>query len=287
MSIETWVLDHPEHGLIEVRTGFDADFRKLDPQWPGEPGTEKTGVRPDVDASLPARVRARMHNPPMRMEVVVGGRVQHQYEGVESGRFALYGEGPRDTLSPALSIGVDRQKPHVKIAANAFKDVLAIEYREGSTVVEFDPPAGSRGEKRRDTMASSSLKRTLIPMAEGLGKGGWALAVLFLGPLVGRFIAWLTSFLPDWEMPEIMLPQTDLPIPQLPKTTLPTPDIPFPDINLPELPDWVALVAEYSKVWVPVVIGIVVGIAALRNHKRSEAEKAKWNAPEADRPSDR
>lgn len=282
MSLETWVLDHPEHGLIEVRTGFDTDFAQLDPTWPGEPEAKKAGVRPAVDASLPQRARARMHNPPMRMQVVVGGDVQHQYDGVESGRFPLFGNGPKGSLEPTVSLGVDRQKPHLKITANAFKDILSIEYREGQTVVEFDPPAGSRGEKRRDTMASSSVKRTLIPMAEGLGKGGWALAVVLLGPLVGRFFAWLARFLPDWELPEITLPHADLPVPQLPRTTLPTPDIPFPAINLPELPEWVALLAEYSKIWVPVVVGIVVGIVALRNHKRSEAEKAKWNAPTSD-----
>lgn len=282
MSIETWVLDHPERGRIEVRTGFDSDFLELDPSWPGEPDAEKVGTRPSVDASLRARARARMHNPPMRMEFLVDGEIQQQYDAVESGRFPLYGTGAKDSLSPTVSLGVDRQKPHVKITANAFKDILAIEYREGSVVVEFDPPAGSRGEKRRDTMESSSVKRTLIPMAEGLGKGGWALAVVLLGPLVGRFISWLLSFLPDWQLPDISLPHVDLPVPTLPQTTLPTPSIPFPDIDLPQLPEWVGLLAEYSKVWIPIVIGIVVGIVALRNHKRSEAEKAKWEAPRGD-----
>lgn len=282
MTIETWVLDHPEHGSIEVRTGFDSDFLALDPSWPGEADEDKVGVRPAIDASLPARARARMHNPPMRMEFLVDGAVQHQYNAVESGRFPLYGSGADSSLSPAVSVGVNREQPHLKITANAFKDILAIEYREGSTVVEFDPPAGSRGEKRRDAMASSSVKRTFIPVAEGVGKGGWALAVVFLGPLVSRFIRWLVSLLPDWQLPDVSLPHADLPVPELPQTTLPTPTIPFPDITLPQLPEWVGWLAEYSKVWVPVVIGIAVGIIALRNHKRSEAEKAKWNAPRSE-----
>ena len=38
---------------------------------------------------------------------------------------------------------------------------------------------------------------------------------------------------------------------------------------------------EYSKIWVPVVLGIVVGIVALRNHKRSEKEKAAWQNSQA------
>ncbi|MEH0146189.1 hypothetical protein V6D40_00715 [Corynebacterium sp. Q4381] len=287
MTIETWVLDHPEHGRIEVRAGFDSDFLALDPSWPGMTDAGKVGVRPDADASLSARARARMQNPPMRMEFLVDAAVQQQYDAVESGRFPLYGEGAKETLSPTISLGVDREKPHLKITANAFKDILAIDYREGSTVVEFDPPAGSRGAKRRDTMASSSLKRTLIPIAEGLGKGGWALAVVLLGPLVGRLLNWLLGFLPDWQLPDITLPHADLPVPKLPQTALPTPNIPFPEITLPQLPEWVGWLAEYSKVWVPVVIGIVVGIVALRNHKRSEAEKARWNAPRGEAPEER
>lgn len=280
--MEIWTLDHPELGRIEVRIGNDLDFLDIDPDWPGElperlakqPGTI---TRVPADGSLPARVKALRNKAPTRVQVLVDATVQHQYDSLESGRIPLYGKGPQPTLSPMVSLGVDRAKPHLKILANQFKEVLSIEFREGSTIVEFDPPAGSRGERRRNAMQSSDLKRTLIPMAEGLGKGGWALIILLLGPLVGRLLAWLEQFLPDWELPRFTLPHVDLPVPHLPQVELPLPrlpEIPFPDI--PDMPYWVEWLAEYSKIWVPVVLGVVFGILALRNHRRSEAQKAEW-----------
>ena len=116
-------------------------------------------------------------------------------------------------------------------------------------------------------------------MAEGLGKGGWALAVLVLGPIVSRFISWLLGFVPDWDLPDLpdwQLPHMDLPVPSLPDFNLPLPDIDLPELNLPEMPEWALWLLEYSKIWVPVVVGIVIGVVALRNHRRSEREKAAW-----------
>ena len=57
---------------------------------------------------------------------------------------------------------------------------------------------------------------------------------------------------------------------------MPLPDINWPDLDLPEVPEWVLWLLEYSKIWVPVVVGIVIGVVALRNHRRSEREKAAW-----------
>lgn len=280
--METWTLNHPEHGLIEIRVGNDLDFAEVDPAWPGEL-PERLASNPEAITrmppygSLPERVKALRSKAPTRVQVLVDGHLQHQYSDLESGRIPLFGTGAGEALEPMMSLGVNRSKPHLKLTANAFKELLAVEFREGTTVVEFDPPSGSRGEKRRDAMESSDLKRTLIPMAEGLGKGGWALAVLLLGPLVGRIFAWLAQFLPDWRLPEFTPPKLDLPLPDLPQLTLPTPSlpsVPFPD--LPAMPEWVQWLAEYSKIWVPVVIGIVFGILALRNHRRSEAKKRRW-----------
>lgn len=57
---------------------------------------------------------------------------------------------------------------------------------------------------------------------------------------------------------------------------LPLPHIDVPSPALPEVPEWVLWLVEYSKIWVPVVIGVAVGALALRNHRRSEKEKAAW-----------
>ena len=285
--METWSLAHPSHGLIEIRTGFDREFRAEDPAWPGElpdrfADRPDAGEHPGGGASLSARVKSRWSNPPVRAEVRVGGAVQNQYMDLESGRIPLFGPGPKPELKPMVGIGVDRAKPHLKLTVSPFRELLHVELREGPSVVEFDPPAGSRGERRRETMESSDLKRTLIPIAEGVGKGGWALAILVLGPLVGRLLSWLASFLPDWQLPEWHPPHVDLPVPQLPHVDLPLPGWAPPSIPLPEIPDWVAFLAEYSKIWVPVVVGVAAGIIALRNHRKSEDAKSQWQHRGAD-----
>lgn len=279
--METWVLNHPEYGPIEVRSGFDKDFRALDPDWPGEL-PEKFADQPGAGTRAPAsakpwqRLSEFRQNPPLRLQVLVDGAVQHQYSSLEQGstRIPLFGHLKPDALETFVGLGVDRSKPHLRLQVNYFKDILQIEFREGDSIVEFDPPAGSKGERRRDMMQSSPVKRAVIPMAEGLGKAGWAIAVIVLGPLVGKFFNWLAQFLPDWEIPEFTLPHVDLPVPELPKVTLPTPNIDLP--SLPELPEWVQVAMEYSKIWVPIVIGIAVGLIALRNYRKSEAEKEQW-----------
>ena len=282
--METWSLNHPKYGLIEVRVGFDRDFAAEDPSWPGEE-TEKGGTLATDENTFRERLKLWSSNPSERMEVRVDGTVQHRYNDVESTRLPLFGAGAdRDELEAPIGIGVDRSKPHLKLRASGLDELLSVEFREGDTVVEFDPPKGSRGAKRRRTMESSSVKRTLIPMAEGLGKGGWALAVLILGPVITRIIERLLDYLPDWDLPDwdlpdITLPHMDLPVPDLPE--IPWPDINFPNFDLPDLPEWVLVAMEYSKIWVPVVVGIAVGIVALRNHKKSEQQKAAWDEPEA------
>ena len=56
-NMETWVLDHPEYGRIEVRSGFDKDFRALDPAWPGEL-PERFAENPDAgQVSVPRTMR--------------------------------------------------------------------------------------------------------------------------------------------------------------------------------------------------------------------------------------
>ena len=283
--METWRLDHPEYGLIEVRVGFDRDFAAEDPSWPGDE-QDKGGTLASADSSLLQRVNLWAGNPTERMEVRVAGEVQHRYNDVNSARLPLFGSGPKQELESPVGLGTNRQKPHLKIRASGLDELLSVEFREGATVVEFDPPAGSRGARRRETMESSELKRTLFPMAEGLGKGGWALAVLVLGPLVSRLLDWLLGLLPDWDFPDWDLPDwqrphMDLPVPDLPSLDLPLPAIDWPDLNLPDVPEWALWLAEYSKIWVPVVVGIVLGVVALRNHKRSEQEKAAWQNSQA------
>lgn len=273
--MQTWSLDHPQYGFIEVRVGFDRDFAAEEPDWPGDE-TEKEGALATAESSLRERIKLWADNPSERMEIRVGGVVQHRYNDVASARLPLFGEGDHNTLETPTGLGTDRNKPHLKLLASGLDELLSVEFREGPTVVEFDPPSGSRGARRREMMESSELRRALIPMAEGLGKGGWALTILILGPLVSRLLGWLAQLLPEWELPHI-----DLPVPDLPQMRLPLPHIDVPSPALPEAPEWVLWLAEYSKIWMPVVIGVVVGVLALRNHRRSEKEKAAWQHNQA------
>lgn len=271
--MEVWRLNHPERGPITVERGYDAEFVALYPDWPATPEDAAREFRTTpATASIRERLEDVRANPPARLQVSVGPRVVARYSVISSGRIPL--TSPKTTMRSTYGVS-DRATPHLVIQANFFDELLSIEYREGPTVVEFDPPEGSRGHKRRTQMESSAVKRVAYPLAQGLGKGGWALAVLVFGPLVSRFFDWLLQFVPDFE---ITLPSIHIPVPSLPQIYLPTPTIEWPEINLPEAPAWLVFLMEYSRIWVPIVIGLVIGIVAVRNHRKSEREKQRWHS---------
>lgn len=275
--MEKWALNHPELGLIELEVGYDSEFLELDPTWPEKPedGEEITLVT--AESRMKERFSALLTNPSVRARILLNGKVLHRLRTISSARYLLKDSVEEDKLT-AENAGLDRAKPHLKVTSNLFNDVLEVEFRQGSDIVLFDPPAGSRGEKRREAMESSTLKRVGFPILAGLGKGGWAIAVIILAPLVSRFVKWLLSYLPDFDitLPSLpTFPQIELPTPSLPQIQLPTPNINI-DINLPELPAWVEPLLDYSKIWVPILIGIVVGLLALRNYKKSEETKRAW-----------
>lgn len=283
--METWTLEHPTHGRITVECGFDAEFIERYPDWPAErdeeTGEVAAGTPLPVDAGAKERLLTFVSNPPVRLQVSVGGQVRRRLRGVQSGKIPLSKKLGSD-LEPAGNLTVMPGKAYVKIYANFFDELKAVEFREGKQVVEFTPPPGSRGEKRAREMEESSFKRVLYPMLGGLGKSGWAIAVIVLGPLVSRLIGWLLDQLPDWELPDWQLPAIALPVPNLPDITLPVPawpdwDIPFPDLTIPA---WLEFLLEYTKVWVPLVIAVVLGVMAVRNHRKSEAEKRRWESGE-------
>lgn len=291
--METWSLNHPELGLIEVERGYDSEFAQLYPDWPqknktkAESGAKQETTGPDFieagpDAKLPERIKRFASNPSVRLQLKVNGEVRAHYATVSTGRIALEKAADLGTLASTYAL-VNRNKPHVYIQASVLNDILNVEYRQGSQVVEFAAPPGSRGEKRRKEMEDSGFKRVAYPLVAGLGKGGWALAVVILGPLLGRLIKWILSFFPDWNL---RLPSFDINFPALPQIHLPVPDWPplpsLPHFDIPQLPEWVLFLLDYSKIWVPILIGLVIGILAIRNHRKSEQEKAKWRgAPSA------
>lgn len=262
--MEIWTFHHPEQGTIEVERGTDDEFRERYPSWPAAPTSAG-------DEDMGNALRTKRGKQPIRLQVTVNGVVRRRLRSVPTGRVPLQ-RHVGEKLSSVSSATVQRDKPHLHIQSNWRQDLLTVDYREGSDIVEFDPPPGSRGESRKKAMESSSVKRVAIPLATGLGKAGWAIAVIVLGPLIGRLLSWLLSFLPDWDVPPP--PQIPLPVPQLPQISLPVPA--WPSISVPGLPEWVLFLLEYSKVWIPIVIGIAFGIVALRNHRRSERKKQQW-----------
>ena len=275
--MEKWALNHPELGLIELEVGYDSEFLEIDPTWPESPEEDEDITPVTADSGIKERFAALMTNPSIRARILLNGQVLHRLSSINSARYALKDSVEEGKLT-AENVGLNRAEPHLKVTSNLFKDVLEVEFRQGSEIALFDPPAGSRGEKRREAMESSTLKRVGLPILAGLGKGGWAITVIVLAPLVSRLVKWLLSFLPEFDisMPSLpKLPQIELPTPNMPHINVPTPNINI-DITMPELPGWVVFLLDYSKVWVPILIGIAVGIFALRNYKKSEATKRAW-----------
>ncbi|ADK27872.1 hypothetical protein [Corynebacterium pseudotuberculosis] len=275
--MEIWSFEHPDLGVISVERGYDAEFREINPDWPEEP-SEKEIRHVDSNAGFKERIEALVHNPAVRLQIKVNGEIRRQLTDVPSGRIAL-SKSIGDSLTTSVMAKVNRKKPHLYVHSNMFNEILSIEYREGNQVVEFTPPAGTRGHKRQQAMQESSIKRLLFPMMAGLGKSGWAIGVIILGPIVSRVVKKLLELLPEWDfidLPE--LPSINLPVPRFPHITLPV--VQFPDWELPhfELPWWVMFLLEYKKVWVPLMIAIFVGIVAVRNHKKSEEQKQQWES---------
>lgn len=288
--METWTLDHPEHGVLELRQGFDAEFLAEDPDWPrptpeadgqaegqepssGSGARKIHGKRAPLDASYPQRIRRRLKNPPLRLQVRVDGEVTGRYPrtGVDEIRLT----NPRadeDGWSRTGSVGGSNAR-RLKIQSTLLGDILSVQLREGLSVVEFDPPPGSRGAKRQAAMEASGVRRILYPLMGGLGKAGMAIFFLVVFPLLARL-------LPDWgvDLPEVHLPQIHLPVPEFPQIHLPVPTLPEWDIDVPPLPGWLVTLLEYDQVWKPILFGLVVGLITVRNHRKSQRQKAEWAA---------
>ena len=170
-------------------------------------------------------------------------------------------------------------KPYLKLepgVANSFLRLATIE--AGGVTLEMTAPPGSKGAQRLQAMEKSPFKRWFYPLLAGLGKAGWAIFALVVVPLLSKIlepiIRWLAQFIPDWDInipwPHISWPHIDIPWPDIH-----LPRIPWPDWQLPhwDLPWIVELALEYPKVWIPIVLGIVLGISSVRRGKRSREAK--------------
>ncbi|MCF4007349.1 hypothetical protein L1O03_09220 [Corynebacterium uropygiale] len=265
--METWSFHHPEHGLYELQCGYDAEFRALHPEWPGEDDAPAEPGLPPADASLRARFRHWRANPHLRVQVLHEGQPIARMDDVPRRSLPLTPQPLDEFTSETPLLGqrgcvVERSWDH---------RLLEVRFREGKDTVEWEPPAGSLGERHWRRRQSSALARVGFPMLSGLRRSGWAVAVLLLGPFVRRILEWLERWLPDLpDFPDIPAPP-EIWLPVLPQVDIWVPTIPAP--TLPAMPWWVEWLFEYEKIWLPLLLGVVAGVMALRNHSKSEKFK--------------
>lgn len=248
---EVWRLSHPRNGDLEVAVGGPAELRTIDTGFAGD----KSGFAISRDGVVLSRVGQYRDR-----------TVSIDRDPPEPGTF--------DSGAPSVT------GPRVKVRCNALNTaVRQVTFLDGKEVVHFDPPPGSAAEARLEAIAASPWKRVLYPIAGGIGKSGWAIAAIVLLPLLGRVvepvIRWLAGLLPEFS-----IPWPDIPWPDISWPEIPWPDVSLPSIDLPEvtLPEWVEFLLEYSKVWVPLVIGVAVAVVAVRHAGRSRRLKAQWQS---------
>lgn len=255
---EIWRLDHPQYGRLELAVGRPDEVHAVDPGYPlrRKPEGETAGPSP---LQSPACALLR------------DGATVARARQISDTKLSLDADPPEPGEHSTAAVSGPRVQVRTSITDTAVRQVV---FREGRDVVHFDPPPGSAAEARQDVIAASPWKRVAYPVAAGLGRSGWAIAVLVLLPLIGRVlepvVEWILERLPD----------IDLPWPGISLPSIPWPDITLPSFDLPAvtIPGWIEFMLEYSKVWVPLVAGVVIAVLAVRHSRRSRAIKRRWEA---------
>lgn len=169
-----------------------------------------------------------------------------------------------------------REKPRVHVDVTLLGELMSAFYKDDKdTVLALEPSADSRSARRFAAMQESPWKGFLYPMIAGTSKAGWAIFLFIVLPFLGRIVDWLLGLLPDFT-----IPWPSISLPHIPWPHISWPHIPWPHWNLPSLPlphitlpDWVVFLIDHPRMWVPIVIGLVVGVTAWRNHRKSERAK--------------
>lgn len=265
---ESWRLDHPQYGRLEFAVGRPDEVHAVDPGYPlrRKPEGETAGPSP---LQSPACALLRDGATVARARQISDTKLSLDADPPEPGEHS--------TAIPT------RTGPRVHVRTSITDTaVRQVVFREGRDVVHFDPPPGSAAEARQDAIAASPWKRVAYPVAAGLGRSGWAIAVLVLLPLIGRVlepvVEWILKRLPD-----IDIPWPDISLPSIPWPGISLPSIPLPEVTVP---GWVEFLLEYSKVWVPTVAGVAIAVLAVRHSRRSREIKRRWGASEHSKPAD-
>lgn len=275
---EVWRLEHPVYGSLEVAVGGPGALRGIDDGYPrpkGDRGGRTSPAVTEEGSRKPAEVDGSGSDPVANPGYVLlrEGEVVARAHQIGDHRVSIDadppGPGKFTTGFTALS------GPRVQMRSSAFATaVRQVTFRDGKDVVHFDPPPGSTAEARLQAIAASPWKRVAYPVAAGMGKAGWAIAAIVLLPLLGRLLEPVLEWILE-RLPDVDLPWPDWSLPQIP-----WPDISLPSISLPavSLPAWVEFLLEYSKVWVPLVIGVVIAVVAVRHSRRSRAIREEWQS---------
>ncbi|WJY91693.1 hypothetical protein CFAEC_04225 [Corynebacterium faecale] len=282
VDLETWHLKHPERGIIEAHIGPAVLLSEIDPGFPvDESESAPAPVDSDEQASTADEKLKEyvLDDIKRHVLVLVDGQPVARLKTLKNARVSLAPENTDKLQNGKFTEPIPvLQGPLLKLESNAVDSwVRTIVYKEqGSPGVDLDPPTGSQAARRFAAMAASPWKRVIYPLAGGLSKGGWALGVLIVGPFVVRFISqiitWIVERLPDFEIP---WPNWSIPWPDI---TIPWPEWNLPRLDLPtiDIPPWLEFLLEYSKVWVPMIIGLFIGMIAVRRYRKSRELKKKW-----------
>ena len=259
---EIWRLQHPKLGPFSVAVGNRTQLTEVDPQFRSD----------DMEGPQKGCVFFRGTRVLARASQLGAHRVAVHPE--DDARAGSSDEQPDQAPAPeAESLLHSFADPRIVVkAVGGGTRVAHIRFKDGSQVAEFAPPEGSWAARRQAAMEASPWKRAVYPLMEGLGRSGAAIAGIVLLPLILRLLD------PVWSFLGRLLPDLGIPWPQISLPRIPWPDIDLPSIPWPsiELPEWVGFLLEYSKVWIPLLIGIAVAAGALRTARRTRRTRQDW-----------
>lgn len=253
---EIWRLEHPELGELSVAVGTQDQLRRIDPGFlPEEGDMAQDGT------GLVAR----------RGEAVLGraSRVGGHRVGVCPHRDEPEPSGPR--IRPLL---LDMENPRIVVETD-WRDrrVTQVRFRDEDQIADFQAPEGSWAARRLAAIEASPWKRVAYPLAAGLGKSGAAVLGIVLIPLLLRLLDPVIARISRL-LPEIDLPRPQLDLPRLPELPLPS----LPEIDLP---GWAELMLDWSRVWVPLLLAVVVAAGAVHRARRAERTRRQWERDRA------
>ena len=318
--METWHIDHPEMGRIELILDSPERLRELDSGWPMSKhdveGVEEAGGSVDKHAkkeadwadtaafgltatngflgkSIPMVGRlplvgactAKLEAGAARIRQAGEKGVLITVDGVARGRLPLVQDTTvriDETISSGTYSRNDRKKhgARLKIDANAFHEVRSVILRRAGDEIIEFTPPPGSPAEDRYRQMEETPWKRVL-YPLGAGLGKAGWAIAALVLL--PLIGRIIGTILDWiieRLPDVDIPWPDITLPSIPWPDLNLPSIPWPDY---EVPGWLEWPLEHPKVWTPIVIGIVIGLISLRNSRKSRETRRRWEREQVGR----